>query len=103
MAAKGSGAQSGRAEGHNPMPLLIDAAQVHASEGEILATLQQVWATTRTASALLATGTTTPAAAPRIRVVVATPGLDGPRSRRPRSSPAHYATVVAYAALSPMF
>jgi methylmalonyl-CoA mutase N-terminal domain/subunit len=34
-----AGAQSGR----NLMPLLIDAARVHASEGEIVQALQQIW------------------------------------------------------------
>jgi methylmalonyl-CoA mutase N-terminal domain/subunit len=29
--------------GRNLMPLLVDAARVHASEGEIIETLQQVW------------------------------------------------------------
>jgi methylmalonyl-CoA mutase, N-terminal domain len=31
------------ADGRNLMPLLIDAARLHASEGEIVAALQQVW------------------------------------------------------------
>jgi hypothetical protein len=51
-AAKRGRAQSGRADGHNPMPLLIDAARVHDSEGEILATLQQVWGDYRERPAL---------------------------------------------------
>jgi methylmalonyl-CoA mutase N-terminal domain/subunit len=30
-------------EHRNLMPLLIDAARVHASEGEIVSSLQEVW------------------------------------------------------------
>ncbi len=35
--------RSAAADGRNLMPLLIDAARLHASEGEIVQTLQQVW------------------------------------------------------------
>jgi methylmalonyl-CoA mutase N-terminal domain/subunit len=38
-----AGLKEAAVAGRNLMPLLVDAARVHASEGEIIATLQQVW------------------------------------------------------------
>jgi methylmalonyl-CoA mutase, N-terminal domain len=38
-----AGLRSAAGAGHNLMALLIDAARLHASEGEIVQTLQQVW------------------------------------------------------------
>jgi methylmalonyl-CoA mutase N-terminal domain/subunit len=35
--------EAAAAGGRNLMPLLLDAARAHASEGEIVAALQRVW------------------------------------------------------------